>query len=75
MPASSNDMDTRGCYEKYCVPIAHTVPPAVRSEFLESRLYVESVLGFSEHHGYSPRLSFPVAGLWAPDSAAPGAHD
>ena len=28
MPASSNDMDTRGCYEKYCVPIAHTVPPA-----------------------------------------------
>jgi hypothetical protein len=32
-PASSNDMDTRGCYDKYCVPIAHTADPCPSDEF------------------------------------------
>ena len=34
MPASSNDMDTRGCYEKYCVPIAHTADPCPSDAFV-----------------------------------------
>jgi len=33
-PASSGDMDTRGCYEKYCVPIAHTDDPCPSDDFL-----------------------------------------
>jgi len=33
-PASSDDMDTRGCYEKYCVPIAHTDDPCPSDDFL-----------------------------------------
>merc|ERR1719146_598485 len=33
-PASSDDMDTRGCYEKYCVPIAHTDDPCPSDDFM-----------------------------------------
>jgi len=33
-PASSSDMDTRGCYDKYCVPIAHTDDPCPSDDFL-----------------------------------------
>jgi hypothetical protein len=33
MPASSDDMDTRNCYAKYCVPIAHTADPCPSDAF------------------------------------------
>lgn len=34
MPASSNDQDSRNCYAKYCVPIAHTPDPCPSDAFV-----------------------------------------